>query len=341
MARIHRITTVIRDTYHNGFTDLQFWQGQHWISYRKASDHSSIDGHAIFASTLDRQRFLEAGKIKISGDVRDPKMVIVNEDTMAAVFPVWVGGYHKRSLQQFVAFTRDGTNFDTPVPVLPTNHWMWRTVKFNNRYYSCVYNFSNPKGEREHRTELMVSDDLLKWETISRISDSTRSLGESGMHFTTDGELWTVTRNNADPKDALLAIAKPPYTQWEYHSLGVPISSPIILEHNGSLYVAGRRSVKRDGDIAYHHGGSGGTAIWKLTRGAITPVIRFPAAGDCGYPGFIKDPAGRICFTYYSQHAYTDGIIQPTYALDFNAQGEKFGRPLIPSDVYFAELILD
>ena len=58
--------------------------------------------------------------------------------------------------------------------------------------------------------------------------------------------------------------------------------------------------------------------------------------GDCSYPGLIKDPEGRICMTYYSQHAYLMGV-EP---FPWQQWGPAEAKALIPSDVYFAELAL-
>ena len=46
MARVLRQVTVVRDGWHNGFTDLQYWQGCYWVSYRKGTAHASADGEA-------------------------------------------------------------------------------------------------------------------------------------------------------------------------------------------------------------------------------------------------------------------------------------------------------
>ncbi|MHB0934782.1 MAG: hypothetical protein ACYDCO_06420 [Armatimonadota bacterium] len=43
MPKVLRQATVIRDGWHNAFTDLQFWQGCYWVSYRKGAAHTSMD----------------------------------------------------------------------------------------------------------------------------------------------------------------------------------------------------------------------------------------------------------------------------------------------------------
>jgi hypothetical protein len=342
MARLLRIVTVTRDGLHNAFTDLVKWQGQYWIGYRKGASHASMDGEAIVAVSPNKCRFREVAHIRVAGDVRDPKFVPMSEDKLAAIFPVWIGGHQKRDLQQYVAFTNNGWDFEKPVEVqLPRNHWLWRAVKHNGRYYGVCYNFDKVKTNfaREYISELMVSDDLVKWETISRIGDSSMSLGETGMHFTAEGELWTVTRRNREPHTALLAIAKAPYTQWENHELGVFIHAPVIAESKGALYVCGRRHAGMEGDQGHPHSSPHGTMIWQLERGRVKPVLRLPAAGDCSYAGMITAEDGRLLVSYYSQHAYLDGVVAPQFdhGIDPVANADN-AVTLFPSDVYFAEV---
>jgi hypothetical protein len=82
-----------------------------------------------------------------------------------------------------------------------------------------------------------------------------------------------------------------------------------------------------------------------LEKGKLQPVLNIPACGDCAYPGFIEDPEGRVCMSYYSQHAYRMGVV-PEALLNSedapeticNYQGEPNTQP--QNDVYFAELEL-
>jgi hypothetical protein len=343
MAKLIRLNTVTRDGFHNAFTDMQFWNGCFWISYRKGATHISLDSQAIIACSADKCRFYEAAKIKIAGDVRDPKMVVVGPDRMALLVCVVPYGYEAEQLQQYICFSKDGVNFDEPKSILPPNHWLWRVVPFNGKYYGACY-LDLPKkdpaaGGLHVRTQLMVSDDLLKWEKVSQIGQDDMALCETGMYFTQSQELWTVTRRNNESFAALLAIAKPPYTDWEYHHLNTSIEAPIIFEQGGVLYVSGRSHNVRDGRMDHPHAEPEGLAIWRLERGKVTSVLRLPAAGDCSYPGIAKDPSGRLFISYYSQHAYMDGVLPlPLYPEEIRV--DHRGALLKPADIYFGEISL-
>ncbi len=341
MARLIRMQTVTRDGLHNAFTDMQYWQGQYFIGYRKGAGHVSMDGEAVFAASSNKTRFREVSRIKLEGDVRDPKLVPMSDARMATIFPTWAGGHTKRELVQYVAFTDNGWDWEKPIKMnLPVNHWMWRVVKHDGRYYGTCYNFPKDRSNgREYITELMVSDDLVNWKTISRIGDESMSLGETGMWFSPEGELWTVTRRNKAPLTALLAIAKAPYTQWEYHELGVHIHAPVIVQSKGALYVCGRTHAGMDGRTTHCHGSSAGVMIWELTRGKVRAVIQLPGAGDCSYAGMLVGEDGRLLVSYYSMHAYLEGVLSPHYinAWEPGATADK-ATTFNPSDIYFAEV---
>ena len=103
-----------------------------------------------------------------------------------------------------------------------------------------------------------------------------------------------------------------------------------MLEHEGEFYVAGRSRPELEGihDFPCDHS----LGLWKVGFGTVESVLRIPAMGDCSYPGLIKDPEGRICMSYYSQHAYYMGVF------DSDAPFQNFNAA--PDDVYFAELEL-
>jgi hypothetical protein len=67
--------------------------------------------------------------------------------------------------------------------------------------------------------------------------------------------------------------------------------------------------------------------------------MRIPATGDCSYPGLIKDPEGRVCLSYYSQHAYHMGVVPMPFRLEPTPPHDH-GQLLASDDVYFAELDL-
>lgn len=341
MAFIKRHVTVARDGYHNAFTDLAYWQDCYWVSYRKGAAHVSLDSEACLSVSEDRTRFREAARLKVPGDTRDPKLVVMTDDRLAMIFPSWLGGHEKRHLQQYVSFSSDGFNWDDPIAIMEPHWWLWRVVPHGGKYYGAAYTYRHD-GEENPRQQFIVSDDMLHWETLGQTGDII--LGEADFRFQKDGEVWMVARCNAErAAPSYFCTARPPYDKWETTSLGVMIHAPAMLEHEGVLYVAGRRNAEQEGDTTFPFEMSMSLGVWRVERGRVEPVLRIPACGDCSYPGLVKDAAGRICMSYYSQHAYRMGVLPEIHGNDMPSQIVNWGgeaNTLPQSDIFFAEIEL-
>jgi hypothetical protein len=293
-----------------------------------------MDAHNVLAVSHDRCRFTEIATLRVRGDVRDPKLFPLGDDRMALYFPSWTEGagtieangrQRCKPIQQYMTFSSNGHDWETPVPILEKNMWLWRIRRHGDKFYGLIQNLaaSWSGDEKPHQLDLATSDDLLHWTTIARVGDG---LNESDIHWREDGEAWIVSRTIKGAQ-SVFASAEAPYTNWQVRDMEPMVHAPIILEHAGGLYVAGRSKPSSEGISDAPYNGSS-LSIWRLTRGNLEPVLRIPAFGDCSYPGFIKDPEGRICLSYYSQHAYVLGVC--TWPFNENR----------PADVYFAEIEL-
>ncbi len=340
MAGILHQTTVARDGMHNGFPDLQFWQGAYWVSYRKGAGHTSMDARAVLSLSHDRSRFTEIASLRVKGDVRDPKLFPIHADRMAMYFPSWIEGSGQverdgkrycKPVQQFISFSHNGHDWEPPRPILDPMLWMWRIRKHAGRYYGLIQNLGAAfaADRSPHQLDLAVSDDLLQWETIARVGDG---LNESDLVWRPDGEAWIVART-VKGRYSVFASARPPYTDWKTLDMAPMVHAPVMLSRGGELFVAGR-SLPASEEIADAPFQGASLSVWKVGRGTLTPVLRIPAFGDCAYAGLIEDPEGRVCIAYYSQHAYTLGVLprrMPTPGME---------HPGGEADIFFAELEL-
>lgn len=340
MPQILNHVTVVRDGWHNAFTDLIHWQGQYWIAYRRAQSHkASTPGEIVVMHSADRVRWREAARLKVSGDDRDPTFAVAPDGRLAILTPVILAGGTTEAIQQYIAFSADGYSWTSLQPILEPQHHIFRCRRHEGRYYGLdILRLPEGKGPRLRRLDLIASDDLLRWERVGGIGPDEMLLNESDIAFLPDGEAWVVARTLREPDNAIFACARPPYARWRVKDLKTMIHCPAILEHSGALYVAGRNFPTREGDATWPFGRS--LAVWRLTRGKVETVLRIPAVGDCAYPGFIKDSAGRVCMSYYSMHAYRLGVMQPFSTIAPGTEGRASSPAVHVSDIFFAELEL-
>jgi hypothetical protein len=337
MARITEIVTVERDGLHNGFTDILFWQGAYWISYRKSQGHISPDGETFISVSKNGKQWRNACRIKIPGDNRDPRLISMGENRMALIVSTWIDGYaghsvdfQRQKLVSFIMFSEDGHNWTEPQQTLPDNRWLWKIRRFNDRFYASNYGLTEGAtwNTRKISFELMTSDDLVSWKKVSDLGAGDFVPIETDMVFRENGELWLVSRNDIKTSrvvDSHFSSARPPYTDWETVNLGTIIHSPELVTVGGDVYVAGRCNMTKDTSVPWPYPREWSMALWKVGKGLVDPVLYFPASGDCSYPGMLVDPNGDLCISYYSQHAYGMGVVPSTTDIE-------------PADIFFAKI---
>ena len=346
MARVKSITTVTRDGMHNAFTDLIHWQGAYWIVYRKGSHHSSPDSWIAVASSFDRRRFVEVGHVRVPGDNRDAKLVPTDGGKrLAMVFPsrdrlrAAVGRDKPGKLRLYVAFSDDGHNWQTPTEIEPgrPNQWLWRVRQHDGVYYGLSYGPGDHGRweDKQHWLALLRSDDLLQWQHLAWVNADGPLMNECDLTIRDDGRMWILGRSARDTGCCAFASAAPPYTDWSIKLIPPRIEAPVLLEHGGALYAAGRCWPHEAGNPMYHFGDEQTLGLFGVEFETVRPILHLPANGDCSYPGLIADPDGRVCMSYYSSHAYFDGTHDPPRTLDPDQPASKQ-----IADIYFAELEL-
>ena len=237
MPQILNHVTVVRDGWHNAFTDLIHWQGQYWITYRRAQSHKAwTPGEIVVMHSADRVRWREAARLKVTGDDRDPTFAVAPDGRLAILTPVILNTESPERIQQHIAFSADGYTWSPLEPILDPQHHIFRCRRREDKYYGM--DILRMPGLR--RVELVVSSDLRRWERVASIGPDDQLLNESDIAFLPDGEAWVVSRTLRKPDDSVFTCARPPYTDWTVTDLKTMIHCPAILEHNGELYVAGR-----------------------------------------------------------------------------------------------------
>ena len=327
LVRIVWNRTIVRDGWHNAFTDLCYWRGFYWLTFRRGSAHVSPDGGIVIMRSCDLTRWFEVAYLKTIGDDRDPKFC-PTKDRLYVYFGTWMPrpeGWpdeHFGPLVTHVCFTEDGVNWSMPVQAYRQNYWLWRVRFHKGSFYSAAYGWDDPRKRYKSFLDLLRSDDGIRWEKLCRIGDVDDQPNEADILFHSDGEVWCIARTSRRPDHSIFYYSKPPYEEWYGVDLKVTIHSPVFCVTKDGIYVAGRRRIEEP--WIPQTTPAGNTGIFMVERGKVKPLIALPSCGDAAYPGLILYKSKRLLISYYSQHAYISGVLPP--------------RSPNSSDIYIAEI---
>ena len=351
MAYIKSIRKIYSDGRHNAFTDMEYWNGHYYVSFRNGPRHPTLPGmwgSGMIIRSSDLEFWDVCARFEMEGiDTSNPRLLDLGDELGAlgrAIFskkPGLLRLYEGESgIQSYMRFTSNGTVWSDPEPVLHNDNYFWRPVRFGNVWY--ITEWSAAEGLR-----LARSTDTRDWQIISTIPPTPK------IRYTFEGEIWITddevmhiiirAYENQDP--AYLAESKPPYTDWKLAELNYTVHCPVCKPVGDEVWIAGRAYtaqfppsveippgptrekiaslVWRDGRLAktpaWH------TAIWRFIDGKLDPILVFPSAGDCGYPGMVVEK-DRILLSYYSQHDVD--------------QAPKSKPGEIANDIYLAEVVV-
>ena len=308
MAEIEWIRTVVRDGWHNAFTDLCYWRGFYWLTFRRGSAHVSPYGGVIVMRSTDLKRWKEIATLNTAGDDRDPKFCVA-EDRLYVYFGTrFTESNGKVYYYSYVAFSDDGVEWSSPTRIYKRNYWLWRVRRHNGRFYSPAYGWRENRRGKKYFLDLLVSDDGVNWHKRCRIGGENLSPNEADIWFWPN-EAWCIARSARKSGRSIFFLSKPPYEEWRSIDLDSAIHSPVFCMADGELYLAGRLLINGDQMNRMYPGGR--TAIFRVDRGRAEIIIVLPSGGDTAYPGLISRDQKRLIVSYYSQHAYLGGVIEP------------------------------
>ena len=336
MAHIKSIKKIYSDGRHNAFTDIEYWKGRYYVTFRNANGHArpgpvEAQGNIIVIRSQDLREWEVCARIVTEGDERDDRDPhLVDMGSELGVFfctskPKEPGKLlHKEgsmsTFQSHAAFTMNGVDWSSPQVVSEIDTWLCQVEHHKGTFYCAAFN-------REGRFKLTSSPKGRRWETISEIPPEEFKSTEVGIWITNDEVMHFVDRAWEDPDMALLGQSSPPYKEWKIKKLRYTVHCPVLRPVGDELWVAGKtittqfpQSVeippepspekiasltRRDERLAktpqdWH------TAIWRLVGDRLEPILVLPSRGDCGYPGLVVEE-DRVLMSFYSQHDVDEG----------------------------------
>ncbi|MDY6928360.1 MAG: hypothetical protein SWN10_14825 [Pseudomonadota bacterium] len=286
------VQRVCRGHGHNAFGDITRFKGKLLVCYRSAQSHMSEDGRVVICELDEHRRPIRFQYLSESGcDLRDPHFCLDGSRLFILA--------HQRvtcnSPQAFTFswFSDNGLSWSGRHAPGPKNWWLWRVCVHNHRHWGLAY------LRRADRLDLYCghlrsSMQQVKTGVLSRQRHHLGYPNETDCFFADNGQLYALTRRDADSFTAQFGVSKPPYARWHWHDLKVYIGGPAMLPvDDRTALVAGRHNTNK-GFV---------TRLWRLDlkTARLTTLVTLPSGGDNSYPGLVKHN-GLLYVSYYSSH---------------------------------------
>lgn len=286
---------------HNAFTDLCRFKNLFVCAFREADAHVGGDGQIRVLISSTGETWIEQALVGEAGvDLRDPKLVAPTEDLLVMNMggSIYNGTTTLQGRQPRMATSTDIKYWTPPIKTNAPGDWLWRATwhEGEKKYYGAAYNTApstgGPKEEPEWALKLYSSLDAKVWQLVAPLNVPGKP-NETTVRFKPDGTAVALVRREGGDRKGVIGTSAPPYREWKWTALPVPLGGPnFIILPDGSM-VAGSRGF---GATPGPH-----MVLFRMTDTALEPILELPSGGDCSYPGLVFHQ-GLLHVTYYSSH---------------------------------------
>jgi len=279
------------------FTSLVRYKGRYYCSFREANAHlfdadGKAEGKARVIVSDDGTNWRPAALFAKEGmDLRDPKLSVMPDGRLMLL----MGGsvYEERKLVNMfpqVAFSEDGEHFTPLQPVVIDTavcrqmEWIWKVTWHGGTGYGVTYGSG---------LALLATDDGVHYRLVSRLDEVTEKPNETAVQVRSDGTMHLMVRREGGDKRGWWGTALPPYTEWQWEEMDIPLGGPDFILPGDTLCIAGTRSLYASEKTMLFKGG---------LDGRLEEVCLLPSGGDDNsYTGMLIE-GDELWVTYYSRH---------------------------------------
>jgi hypothetical protein len=296
---------------HNAFTDLIRWQGDFYCVFREGKTHGSMDGKIRVLKSADAESWKSVALLSLEdADLRDPHICVTPDNTLMIV-----GGLARFNEQKrrgpaatFVSFSKNASGWTPAKQITEQGFWLWDVAWHNG----VAYGFTQPTRSARNLQyiQLVKSTDGINFKPVGEklMATGSASISEVAIEFDANDTAYALVRRRCRTTEncggALLGIAQPPYTNWQYHDLGEhtdTMGGPALIQIGDHWLAAGRKIKEIPGKG--EGSGSNCTALYYLDMKTKTAeeLLQLRSAGDTSYPAFIWHNK-TLYMSYYSTH---------------------------------------
>ena len=302
----------------NNNLDVVRHDGRVYLAWRSAPNHfASTETVINVASSSDEQSWRYETRYRLGRDLREPRLLSLGGRLLLYVARLGTNSWSFTPEGVSVGERRADGTWTQLDPVGPAGAIAWRVKPFQGEALMVAYRggehmYSLSGGDMT--VELWRSSDGRHFRPFSAHGAVVSRGGGSETDFAlgTDGSLFAVTRNEEGDAfgwgSKLCRANATSLDQWNCTADPRKYDSPLVFEHDGEVYVLGRRNVTTDG--AYDLGRSRGVlrtirnelayitsakrcALWRWVPGEhrLAFVLDLPSRGDTCFPSLLTDDA--------------------------------------------------
>ena len=276
---------------HNAFTDLVRFKDRWYCVFREGQGHVSPDGALRVLTSVDGAEWTSAALVTSDdSDLRDAKITVTPDGRLMLAGAEAVETPTGRHHQSLVWFSDDGSTWSPKRKVGDAENWLWR-ISWHKGH---AYGFGYGCGAGDRGLRLFHSRDGNSFETlIDKVDVEGTYPNETSIVFLPDDTAYCLLRQDGTPNSGMLGQSRPPYTAWDWKSLGVRLGGPDMLQLPDGRFVA----VVRLYDKPVR------TAVCWLDpeNGTLTEALKLPSGGDTSYAGLVWHDE-MLWISYYSSH---------------------------------------
>ncbi len=282
------VKKIYDDAPHNAFTDLIRFNGQWVCGFRASPAHAGgIQGAKMqILVSDDADNWTSVTALDDDrGDIRDAKFGILPDGRLMMLTAIQQFDTTSQKHQSLVWLTHDLKTWDGPHDVADPDVWTWGIQWHKGIGYSIGY------GTVKRFVRLYTTRNGTKLDTlVPNLAVDSDYPSESSIVFASDNTAYCLLRCSGP---AQFGTAKPPYKEWNWKKIGVPIGGPKMIQLPDGRLLAGGR---------LYDGGARTSLFWiDKNTGALTEILKLPSGGDTSYPGMVLHN-GILHVSYYSSH---------------------------------------
>ncbi len=211
------------------------------------------------------------------------------------------------SRQTQVRISTDGETWSEPQDCYKAPFYFWGVMHdpVSGMFWCPPHAIPGTGDTVKRQIHLVNSKDGIHWEFVSLVAPFANA-SESTLRFEPDRTMTIIIRRKYG-KTCNIAVARPPYHDWEITERPVIAEGEHFFEIGGQTFVGSRASYRGKDervltapDVFDKRKSYSTIYRWTQDRQLVEWAV-MDSMGDCSYPHLIETPDEILCL-YYSQH---------------------------------------